>query len=228
MSKKNDITTILPRCVHRHSILTHPQCFPVPRKDEDIRTIQPKKIWYEDLKIGFLDIETTHLKANMGIILCWYIKPEGGTDYDKYLLSRKEILTRGVEDKRSLQALNKALQKYDIIVTYYGKGFDAPFIRHRALIQGVDFPVYQQMNHLDMYFVVKSKLKCTRNSLDAACASFGIVGKTHINWEDWRWAAKGDVDALAMVDDHNQGDVDILEELYNKLKPHIRFSKTSI
>ena len=68
------------------------------------------------------------------------------------------------------------MNKYDVIFTYYGTRFDIPFIEHVHCIINI-FPLYKQKSHKDLYYVVKSKLKLHRSSLQAATEFFGIAVK---------------------------------------------------
>ena len=121
-----------------------------------------------------------------------------------------------IEDVLSSDEMNK----YDVIMTYYGTRFDIPFIRTRALYHGTYFPMYKQKSHKDLYYVVRSKLKLHRSSLQAATEFFGIDGKTRIKPEYWQKARWGDKKSLKYVYDHNVADVEILELLHRKLEEH--------
>jgi len=101
---------IEPKCIHRHSIKSHPNCF----KKGLIRYD-----WWENKKIGFLDIETSGLKADFDFMLTWCIKPLGSDKIAYSIVTKKEIFD-GVFDKRIVNELLQELRKYDIIVTYYG------------------------------------------------------------------------------------------------------------
>ena len=219
VAKRNQIVPELPRCRHNHTAMTHPECF--------IKRLGvPKEDYFDGLKVGFLDIESSNLKANFGVIFSWYIKPEFSNKYDKYVLSREEILS-GEYDKNSMGHLCACLGEYDMIVTYYGKRFDAPFVRTKSLKHGHEFPVANEIIHLDMYDVVKRKLCFHSNRLVVACEYFGIKGKTPIDWHYWTRAMSGDEASLSKIAEHNQGDVDILEMLYHKLKPQIKFTRST-
>jgi hypothetical protein len=60
-----------------------------------------------------------------------------------------------------------------------------------------------------MWFVVRSLYSLSRNTLQQACALFGIDGKTHVDYDLWDRARLGDPDAMAYVDDHCVADVEI-------------------
>lgn len=223
-------TKDLPRCIHRHSILTHPFCFRdgIPKTEE---------WWLEGTngkkpKIGFLDIETTSLNANTpkAMMLCWYIKPEGSDNYDRFCIDPKHINDIKSQDKEVVKTLTDVMvsHKYDILVTFYGTGFDIKFMRSRALKHGIDFPVYGETLHLDLYYATKSKLKLHSNRLASVCEFFGIKGKTPLDLSIWDRAAYGDKQALSEIFEHNKFDVIILEQLYYKLRPFIKFTKRSL
>lgn len=209
-----------PRCVHRHSAKSHPHCF--------VNGVPKKALWYEDtgLRIGFLDIETTDFKANRGFMLSWAIKYRGGSTVCD-VITREDILSLNF-DKRIVKSLVDELKNVDIIVTYYGTGFDIPFARTRALFWKYNFPVHGEKYHFDMYYRVAHLLKLTRNSLDAATTFLGIDGKTHFDIAIWNAAAYGDEKALATILDHNIQDVQILEKLFDKLEDFSKWTKRSL
>ena len=208
------------RCEHRHSEESHPNCF---------RQGRLKKIqwWKEGYSIAFLDIETSHLKANLGFMLSWSIKYRNGKL--KHDLITKDDIMSGDFDKRIVGTLLEELDRnIDIAVTYYGTGFDIPFLRSRVLHWGHLFPDYGSKFHFDLYYRVRSLLKLHRNSLDSACAFFGIKGKTPIRIETWNKARYGDKKALKEVMVHNDGDVKILEELFSRLEDYSKWTKRSL
>jgi uncharacterized protein YprB with RNaseH-like and TPR domain len=217
---------VLARCFHRHTAETHPRCFNRVT-GQRLEKWEPKPHWLEDQRIGFLDIETSNLAANFGIIFSWYIKPLGSDRYDKYVLSPDEIL-RHQYDKESMRVLCEKLRKYDVIVGYYSKRFDIPFLRSHCLKFGWDFPVYGELCHIDLFDTVKRKLRLHRNRLATACEYLGIEGKTPIDFSCWVKALSGHKPSLRYIAIHNKADVDILERLYYKIKPHVRFTRTSI
>ena len=235
------------RCVHRHSIETHPACFAqgkVNYKFKDDREYERVLgvPWYQypGYKIGYLDIEVSGgFYADWGTMLTWCLKEKGGkTAHD--IITRKEMLN-GTVDRRITQSLVDEMQKYKIIVSYYGTGFDLPYVRTKALGWGIDFPGFSykeeangtfmnspEIYHWDMYYTVRNKLKLSRSSLDNACDYLGIVGKTPISKSVWRKAMYGDKKSLDTVLVHNIADVEILEELHDKLTPFRRWTRKGI
>ncbi len=236
------------RCIHRHTIEEHPACFVSGninvKQAEDLYE-ENGKPWYQldNLRIGYLDIETDGLKADFSTILTWCVKEKDGpVTFDKVT---KEELFNGYSDKRLVESCVAEMQKYKIICTYYGSGFDIPFLRAKALHYDLYFPAYifeeremrngnfrvvttPEIYHFDLYYTVKSKLCLSRKSLDAACDYLNIKGKTPIDKDYWRKAKYGDPDALGQVLEHNVADTVILEALHSKLEPFGKWTRKSV
>ena len=200
-------------CKHGHSYLAHPNCYLEEQKKQK--------------RIGYFDIESSGLKANFDYALSWCIKTRGKDEYKTGVISVLDIQNYTL-DKRIIKELVEQLKKYDIIVTYYGTGFDFPFIRTRAMMNKIEFLPFGSLQHKDLYYAVKFKMKLHRNSLDSACAALGIKGKNHIKGNYWMKAKLGDPVALAYVLDHNKKDCAILEQLHKRLENYVKDSTKSI
>lgn len=211
--KKDEILKLsLQRCQHGHNFIDHPQCF----KDTSATE-----------KIGFLDIESSNLNCSYGFILSYCIKELDGPVI-KRVLSTTEI--RGKDkDKKLVAELCKDLMKFDRVVTYYGTGFDCKMIRARAMLYNLDFPLYKQVKHTDVYYIVKHKLNLHSNRLQAACEYFDIPAKGHrLLPRVWTEAITGDPKALDYILEHNIEDVECLETLYKKFDGHYKEVNRSI
>jgi len=231
------------RCIHRHTIDEHPACFAkgLIKLPEGARSVKFKKDgtvefvpWWTnpEYKIGYLDIETDNLNANFGKMLTWAIKEKGGKTYYSSI-TRDEIFSYKF-DKRITAELLEVLKEFRIIVTYYGKRFDMPFIRTRAVYWGLDTEIleYRNLFHWDLYDIIKRKFRFHRNTLETATRFFGIEGehggKNHVEGEIWERAKYGDGEALKYVLDHNIRDVEILEMLHDKVGNFHSRPKTSV
>lgn len=232
-------------CSHRHTIDEHPACFAsgnvnAPKAYELYD--MTGKYWYnlDGLKIGYLDIETDGLKVDFSTMLTWCIKERDG-DICSDVITKDELFS-GDADRRIVESCINKIKEYKIICTYYGTVFDITFLRAKALHYGIPFPglvieeketktgiIYKtvpEVYHYDLYYTVKSKLaSLSSKRLENACDWLGIHGKTPISKDAWRAAKYGDPEALAVVLEHNKGDVVILEELHNKLEPFVCFSR---
>ncbi len=234
------------KCIHRHDINSHPACFAKGlinfEFESDRQWEQMTGLpWYQfpGYKIGYLDIEVDNLKANFGNMLTWSIKEKGGeTFYD--IIEKKELFDE-TYDRRIVQSIIDKMREFKIVVTYYGTGFDIPYIRSKALHYGIDFPGFiarknargkfyyiSEIYHFDLYYTVRAKMQLHRSSLAAATEYLGIAGKTPIDYEIWRRAKYGNEKALAEVLSHNIADVEILEKLHVKLSPFRSWTRRGI
>jgi DNA polymerase III epsilon subunit-like protein len=197
--------------------------------------------WYkeEGLKIGILDVETTNLKPDFGVMLTWTIKEKDGGSVSG-VVGKKELFN-GTLDKRLVSDLLEELKKYKVVIGYYSNGFDIPYVRAKALHYDLTFPGFvlaekrgggskyvPSLYSWDLYPVVKYKLNLSRNSLDSACSYLNIPGKTPIDKEVWRQGAYGDAESLKTILEHNIADCGITDQLHTKLCDFARWGKTSV
>lgn len=201
--KKDEILWLADhKCKHSHTYLEHFSCYISECPDKG--------------KIGFLDIETSNLAANYGIMYCYAIKEQGG-DIIYSEITTKEIKSDVMDKKLTARCIND-IKKFDIIVTYYGTKFDIPFIRTRAVHHDMAFPPYGAFIHTDVYYLVRNKFRLNSNRLERACKCLlGSSRKTDINEDFWIRAMGGDKEAIAYIGDHCRMDVLDLEDLYNKV-----------
>jgi len=227
------------RCIHRHTIDEHPNCFGeglvIDTRPEEEQKALP---WFKQpgLRIGYLDIESDGLRVDFATMLSWAIKEKNGpvvTD----AVTKKELF-KGTKDLRIIKSCINEMRKYDVIVTYYGTSFDLTFLRAKALHYNIDnFPQYvfdgkkmvPELIHFDLYYTCKSKLaSLSSKRLENVCYYLGIVGKTPLDKAVWVEAKYGDKEALKQVVEHNIGDVVILEELHNRLTAFGAWNKKGV
>lgn len=213
MKKSEIVERSLWKCVHHHSGLEHPTCYD-----------QEKKL---DKKIGFVDVETSNLKATYGIVFSYCIKTAGGK-----LISNSvtpEELKNGSYDKRLIQDFCRDAKKFDRLIGYYSSCFDIPFLRSRAIFHNIPFPVYSQIKHTDLYFIIKHKFNLHSKRLGVVCEFFHIPSKQHsMNSHIWFRAMQGDIKALNYIVLHCKEDVISTEMLWNKVNEYSRITDTSI
>jgi len=227
--KKKEMTWLMThKCSHGHTYMEHPSCF--YREQPDTSPLKER--------IGFLDIESTNLKASFGYVISWAIKEKGGKLYHD-LVTREEILREADTklkspvkiDYRILKEFYNTVTKFDKIFVYWGKNrrHDIPYLRHRCLKAGVDFPLYREVICIDIYDWTKSFLSMHSYRLGAVCQEFGIPAKQHpLTGQVWIKANAGNEKALEFILEHNDEDVICLEPVYKMLEPFARLQKTSI
>lgn len=199
-------------CRHRHNGLSHHQCYSEQFPAE---------------RVGYLDIEATSLNASFGFMLAYCIKRHGGETLQR-CITPKEISTLAFDKRLCVQFLEDVKQ-FDRLITYYGTGYDVPFLRTRCLSHDLGFPPMGTIWHTDAYYQVRHKLKLHSNRLEAACTFFGIPSKgTKLDPGIWRDAQAGSTKALSLVLRHNVEDVCALEGLWNIISGHSKINKRSI
>lgn len=213
LNKKELFEYTMGYCKHRMPYTQHPRCY---EKEKNI-----------PLKIGYFDIETGGKDANFDIMLCYSIKTRDKKEILSSCIKKKDFLNE-IYDKRICKQLVIDLQKYDIIITYFGTRFDIPFSRSRCMLNKIDYPIFGSLKHKDVYYMVKHRLKLNRNSLQSATSFLNINGKNHVEGNLWVKAKHGDEKALSYIQKHCNKDVIILEKLHKKLEIYVKNLPKSI
>lgn len=202
---------------HRKSYLEHYNCYVKEQPNKERTCV--------------LDLETSNLKADYGIVLTWCIKPLDSEKIEFDVITVADIKKgrNGDEDRRVVQSCIKAMSNYDKVIGYYSKRFDLPFLRTRALNMGLDFPFFGSIAHIDVYDIIKTRFNLSRKTQENACRNLlGETEKNHVKGNIWRDAARGDKKALGYVLEHNKRDVRDLQKLYLKVRDFSRRNDTSI
>ncbi len=167
---------------------------------------------------AFLDIETNGVPAAYGYITVVGI-------YGKYGMT-----TLIHDDTLTYDRLCGELAKYDLLVTFFGSGFDLPYIRTQFPLISLDHP------HFDLCFAArrlgyKGGLKHIEGEFDLQRPSNveGLTGWDAVHlWHAWRG---GDTDARMRLIEYNEMDVKNLEPLaelvFDKLKQRYQPMTTS-
>jgi uncharacterized protein YprB with RNaseH-like and TPR domain len=196
------------RCKHGHTYLEHDSCY--------LEEIDSNR------KVGFFDIETSNLKADFGIVICWYILDNLGK-YHGRVVTKEELFGEQYPDKNLMVELIDCLNDFDIIYTYYGTRFDIPFVRSRSVMMGLDFPPSGALKHKDIYYIIKNKFALHRKSQEVAAEMLlGETSKTHWSAKHWVKAIQGNAESLKYISDHCKIDCLELKKISEKV---LDFSK---
>jgi uncharacterized protein YprB with RNaseH-like and TPR domain len=206
------------RCEHGVTYLEHYNCFLREAPESPVTE-----------RVGFLDIETSNLKASFGYVISYCCKVQGA-ELRERILTPKEIQS-GTFDFELLKQFNHDIEDLTRLAVYWGKDrrHDIPFLRTRALKQGLDFPLYRDIMVVDLYDWAKNKLSLHSHKLEVVCRELNIEAKGHpLNGDIWVRAMAGSKDALDYILLHNREDVICLEPLYAMLEPFMRNTKVTI
>ena len=203
-------------------------------QEDVVRAKNLAKIGKYTPKILIFDIETAPIRAYIWqlwkqdvhldqIISDWFcIAWSAKWLYNDYTMG--DVLTpeeiKNEDDKRIMTSLWKLIDEADIVVSHNGNKFDIPRINSRFIINGLK-PTKPYFS-VDTCQVAKKQFGFSSNKLDALATHFNIPHKLETNFDLWKRCLDGDKEALQYMLKYNMKDVDILEEVYIKLRPWIK------
>lgn len=104
----------------------------------------------------FFDIESTGFKADYGSVLVVSLKPFGKEPFSF-------AVNQVGNDQKVVRQAREALGRFGCWVSFYGKGFDKPFLNTRLLKWKQ--PPLESRHHLDLFFTLKYNMSMSRKSL---------------------------------------------------------------
>jgi RNase H-like protein len=117
-------------------------------------------------------------------------------------------------------AAHKLLDEADAVVTYNGDKYDLPKLQGEFLLEGLKPPA--PVTSIDVIKAIK-KLGFFMNRLAFVGPLLGVGDKIkHEGFELWAKVLEGDRDARKRMRLYNIQDVELLEALYEKIKPFIK------
>lgn len=177
---------------------------------------------YIGLRIGYFDIETGGFKADFDTMLCAGVADGFGNvkqwrrdDYEQ-----EHIL----DDRQMCIDIRDYLEEnFDIIVTWYGKIFDVPFLNTRLTLEHHEMP-YQARMHIDAFYLIPQGV--AGRSLDNIARALKVqdedVHKTKFDKRIWALANAGDRESMDLIVDHNWHDVLLTRRVFEKLRPSVK------
>jgi len=159
------------------------------------------------------DIECTDLKGDIGYLLCCsiYSSIDGMKTF-----RQDEILTKKhmADDHTLAVMIRDELERHHIVCSYFGKGFDVPFLTARLIKHGER--VMEPRLHFDAIWAYRGwrgpKLRSSRMAVVAE--HLGLrEQKQHVDGADWALAAAGDPDAFDTMVERCESDVRVTCDL---------------
>lgn len=185
-------------------------------------------------KILIFDVETSPLRAFVWsrwkqnvyldqtiaewFMIGWSAKWLYSTETMSGILTPEEI--KNEDDGRIVSDLWKLINEASIVVAHNGNSFDIPKINSRFILNGLMPP--KPYFSIDTKVVSAKQFGFSSNKLDALAEYFGIEHKDKTDFELWKRCLDGDQEALDYMQKYNIKDVDILEEVYLRLRPWIK------
>lgn len=164
-------------------------------------------LWNQNIGLSQLE-ESVHM-------MCFAAKWIGAEDvtrfWSEHLHGRKEMVSYAW----------KLMDEADVIVHYNGKKFDVPHLQ-REFVQFGHGPT-SPFKQIDLLKVVKDNFKFPSNKLQYVAPALGLEDKvSHEGFELWLACMDGDDAAWGRMQEYNIQDVELLEQLYFKLRPWIK------
>lgn len=172
------------------------------------------------MKIAIVDIETSSLNADFGVVLCCGIK-----QYEKrgVKMFRADAYPtwnhHRSDDKRIVKDIIEELDSYDIIIAHNGQYFDKAFLNAKCVKYGI-FPRLRFKKFIDPVLVARRHMKVGRRSLAALSGFLDVdLEKSPLKVQYWvRASHDGDRTAMQYICMHCEMDVKVLESVYTKVK----------
>jgi len=169
--------------------------------------------------ITTMDLETSNLKANFGVVLCGVYKPMGG----KHQVLRLDDFTdKWSEDRDLVAALIAELSTPLILVAHNGVRFDRPFLNARAARWGLA-PLNPRGRIIDPVVVARRHFAMSWNGLESLSVFLQTKHRKHpVDGGLWlRAILDHDKSAMDEIVEHCVNDVLVLEEVVEQLQPYI-------
>lgn len=162
-------------------------------------------LWNQNIGLNQI-IETTRM-------LCFAAKWAG--DEDVQFFSEWQHGREGM-----VRAAWAALDNADVVVHYYGSRFDVPHLNREFIEAGLTPPSpYKQV---DLKVAVAKRFKLPSNKLEFVSQVLKLDGKVkHEGFGLWKGVLDGEEGARRRMAVYNIRDVELLEEVYERLLPWI-------
>lgn len=132
----------------------------------------------------------------------------------------QDFFPDSTDDRYVAERLHALFDRADITVAHNGDRFDKRKANARFLYHGIDPP--SPYRTVDTAKVARKYFSNYRNSLKDLGRQYVRADKmVHHGFELWRDCMRGDTEAWDTMEKYNRKDIEVLEQLYTKLRPWI-------
>lgn len=181
-------------------------------------------------RVVLWDLESSPIITNTWTLYPKYITPDAIIQDWSIIcgawkvLGEKKIHTAAIVtpgyDREVVIALREALVNADIIVHHNGDKFDLKKLNARLLFHNLD-PLPPTPT-IDTLKEVRKIAAFSSNKLDYIAKVLLGKGKIHVDYSLWLQVMNGSKKALKEMVTYNKMDVEVLEEVYERLKPFMK------
>ena len=197
------------------------------RQEENAKPDNMAKVLLFDIETTPMEVYAWHLYPkyiHIGQIIkdwniiCWRAK----WLFDDTTFGSCQTPEEAVErdDKRVTEELWNAINEADILIAHNLRDFDIKKANTKFLQHDMLPPAPYQV--IDTLKSARKHFKFSSNKLDYLCQKLGIGAKIDTGFELWKEVLKGNENALIAINEYCGRDVEILEDLYLKLRPYIK------
>ena len=144
----------------------------------------------------------------------WLFEPEVFGD----IMTSKEVVSR--DSKRIVKTLWDVMERADVVVAHNGRAFDILRMNTEFLLHGLGQPAPYKV--IDTCLVARKYFSFEHNTLDNLAERLGLSRKIHTDNDLWVKCNAGNPRALKDMLEYNKMDVQVLEEVYVKLRSWIK------
>ena len=202
--------------------------------DVEYPRIESDTIESEGARVLVVDIETApmalygwHLRPKFippeMIISNWYILSWSAKWlFDKETMSNKldSLEAETGDDIDLVEDLHGLFNEADIIIAHHGKHFDIPRIQERIIYHSL--PPITPFRVIDTCAESKKVFSLPSYKLDYMGEYLGLGKKIKTSFDLWRGCMGGDSDSLKQMEEYNRRDVELLEQVYLKLRCYMK------
>lgn len=177
---------------------------------------------FYDTSINYDDI----VQHSFIICACWKVLGESKIHSVSVLDDAKRFKKDHRDEYHVIKTMHEVLSDADMLYGHNSKKFDLPKLNASFIRHGLT-PL-PKIPHVDTLGLARSQFKFPSNRLDSLGDFLGVGRKVHTPKGLWYGAADGVEKDIKTMVKYCKGDVQLLEDVFNKLKPFARvFPKLS-
>ena len=175
------------------------------------------RIFPPGLTIGYFDLETTDLVGDFGQLLCGSIWSYPAGKMTTYRIDEIEDKIDFSDDRVLSSMIRDELEKHHMIVGYFSKGFDVPFLNTRLADNGLR--LLKKQFHFDPIWHFKGwrGLKLRSSKMKVVANFLGLEQKQDVDIDIWKrcliQAAAGNSEKLDILVERCESDVRITAQI---------------
>lgn len=164
-----------------------------------------------------VNLSQDNILDNGGWILCACWRWLGEYETHSIYLTPDEVKAK--DDSRIVAKLFELYEEADAVLAHNSLGFDHKVVSARALYN--NFPPLPKVKVLDTLALAKKHFKLPSNRLDSIGEFLGLGRKLSTGGiQLWRQVQEGDVEAMQKMTTYCEQDVDLLYDIYIRLRPY--------